>query len=166
MGEGPPSRHKTEAEFHLKRRRQVFPALSRGRLRPHAAGPLLPHTHQDPGARPASPGAALRRRQSRSLSAGGADARPCRRAAPLWPSRSRALPRAGPALLPPARLTPCPPGPRPRLGGRTHRLAPRLRRAPQGPADWAGRWRGESGGAGDRAARPRRTPDLGGTTGL
>lgn len=112
MGEGPLSRHKTEAGFHFKRRRRVFPALSRGRLRPHATGPLLPHTHQDPGARPASPGTAPRRRQPRRPSAGGAAARPCRRAAPLWPSRSRALPPGRPFSLPrasrPARQAPGP----------------------------------------------------------
>ncbi|XP_023979963.1 basic proline-rich protein-like [Physeter macrocephalus] len=158
-GRGAPSCLKPKAGFQFKRRHPVFPALSRRKLRPHARGPcssaapgpLRPHTHQSSG--PARPAQA-------QLRGGGQGAR-ARSEGPRRPALGRTAAGGGALALTlpgappgqphslPARPMPSQPGPRPRLGGRTHRLAPRLRRTPQGPAERAGS-----------------TPGLGGTTGL
>ncbi|XP_074227411.1 uncharacterized protein LOC105063313 [Camelus bactrianus] len=149
------------------------------KLRPHARGPCsspaprqpAPPSHSPvPGpARPAQP-----RRSSEAAAAqepergrrGGAPlpAGARRRAAPLWPSRSRALREAGPTPSPralrPARQAPGP--------GRAAALTASLRAC---AAHLKGPPGGRGGdevrvGAGDRAAWPRRTPGLGGTTRL
>ncbi|XP_045859608.1 atherin-like [Meles meles] len=127
MAEGSPSRLKTEAGFYLKRRRGVFLALSCGRLRPHAAGPLLLTLTRTQGPAQAqfrgggrSPSARMRAERPRGPAGGR------RRSGPSAPGRS-----PGPALLPPARLTPCPPGTRPQAPALRPHSPPRSAPAPR-----------------------------------
>lgn len=147
-GRGPPSRHKTKAAFRFKRRRPQFPARSRWKLRPHARGPRSSPAPGRPAPASHSPGPRGPPGQPERSSAAAAAEAPERRrrgrAAPASGSRRRRSgPRApghaaGQAPLPPARPTPCPPGPRPKIRDHTHHLAPRLRRAPRGPAGGGG----------------------------
>lgn len=123
------TRHTTKAGFQFKRHLPdllLSPCCS-----PVPGRPAAPALTGLPG--PSRPAQAL-------LRGGGGHGTRARDSGPRSPAGgpSRSSPSApglsaGPAPVPPVRHTPCPPGPRPRLGGRTHRRRPRLRRTPWRP---------------------------------
>jgi hypothetical protein len=138
-GEWAPSRRHTQAASRL----QVAGGLSCPLPLEDARAPASPAAAQRPGRSSLTltspvPRARPAQRGTRAVASGWSWRRPHdsgqRRAGPSAPRRS-----AGCAPLPPARPTPHPPGPRPRLRGRTPVLGLRLRRAPQGPSRRAGR---------------------------